>query len=259
MKNLYKFLLAFTLIISLNIFFTNAVKANTLNPMYTNRDDNQEEEEYDCPTLLSASNNKRVYLTFDDGPDPKVTPQILDILKKENVKATFFVIGENINYYGKSFARIVNEGHEIGLHSYNHELKDVYKSNKAFISQMEQSQQLIEKLTGKTVSILRFPGGTYKRMNKELYSSLNSRGFKIYDWHATVDDGMKPKTSPNKLIENAISYKGKNDDIIVLLHNRSNNSTTAEALPKLIAHYRSLGYEFSTITKDTPEYYFYCK
>lgn len=253
-------ILIFILIISFfNIYSIKNVYANNINVHSYEDDNDKNDNESECPTLLSASKEKNVYLTFDDGPDPKVTHQILDTLKQENIKATFFVIGQNINYYKKPFNRIVNEGHSIGLHSYTHELKDVYKSDESFLSEMEKSQSLIKNLTGQTVSILRFPGGTFKRLTPTLLDKLHAKNYKIYDWHATVDDGMKPRTSANKLVENAISYKGKNNDIIVLLHNRYNNSTTAEALPKLIKHYKSLGYTFKSISNDTPEYYFYCK
>lgn len=206
-----------------------------------------------------TKNKKYVYLTFDDGPDPKITPKILDVLKEENVKATFFVIGRNVTYYKKTFNRITNEGHSLGLHSYTHELKDVYKNDESFIAEMKKSQNLIKSITGKEINILRFPGGTFKRMTPELRKKLHSLNYKIYDWHSSVDDGMKPRTAPDDLVKNALSYKTKGKDIIVLLHSRPNNQTTFEALPKLIKHYKSQGYEFKTISENTPEYYFYCK
>ncbi|WP_332665180.1 polysaccharide deacetylase family protein [Clostridium sp.] len=206
-----------------------------------------------------SSPKKTIYLTFDDGPDTKTTPVILDILKKEKVPATFFVVGERLNYYPSTFKRMVNDGHKIGLHSYNHILKDVYKSDAAFISQMEKSDKLLQNKFNIKTNIIRFPGGTYKRLSPTLLSKLHKCGYKVYDWHTSVGDGMYPSTPPDKLIENAISTKTKRNNIIVLLHNRPNNKNTALALPKLIKHYKSLGYTFKVLDESTPEYYFYCK
>ncbi|MEF9952795.1 MAG: polysaccharide deacetylase family protein [Clostridium sp.] len=202
---------------------------------------------------------KTVYLTFDDGPDPKITPLILDILKKENVNATFFVVGERLNYYPSTLKRIVSEGHKVGLHSYNHILKDVYKTDEAFINQMSMCDKLLQKRFNIETKIIRFPGGTFKRLSPKLLSKIHAKGYKIYDWHTSVGDGMYPRTDPNKLVENAISTKTKPNHIIVLLHNRPNNKNTVLALPKLIKHYKSLGYNFKILDEKTPEYYFYCK
>lgn len=250
-----------TLTIIYSVLFINYNKVYAKDIYKAKNADEKEDIPYDTdsPTLVSSNKEKYVYLTFDDGPDPKTTPKILDTLKKENIKATFFVIGQNITYYKKTFNRIVSEGHALGLHSYTHDLKSVYKSDEAFLNEMQKSQDLINKLTGKEVSILRFPGGTFKRMTPELKNKLHLKNYKIYDWHTSVDDGMKPRTPSDTLVQNAISYKGNQSSIIVLLHNRPNNSTTAEALPKLIQHYKSKGYKFKTISKDTLEYYFYCK
>lgn len=211
-------------------------------------------------SFISQGNSpKNIYLTFDDGPDTKTTPLILDILKKEDVKATFFVVGERLNYYPSTFKRIVNEGHKIGLHSYNHILKDLYSSDLAFINQMQKTDKLLQNKFNVKTSIIRFPGGTFKRLSPSLLSKIHNCGYKVYDWNTSVGDGMYPSTPPDKLVENAISTKLKRNNIIVLLHNRPNNQNTVAALPKLIKHYKSLGYTFKVIDESTPEYYFYCK
>lgn len=264
---LIKFFVILAITLSTIFSFTSIITVKAFTPLNnlsyyknspeTNNDNPLEDSDGIIP--ISTTQKKYVYLTFDDGPDPKTTPQILDILKKENVKATFFVIGQNITYYKKTFNRIVNENHTLGLHSYTHDLKEVYKSDSSFINEMTKSRKLIKSLTGKDINILRFPGGTYKRMTPSLKSKLQNMNYKIYDWHSSVDDGMKPRTAPDDLVKNALSYKPKGNHIIVLLHSRPNNQTTADALPKLINYYKTNGYEFRTITTKTPEYYFYCK
>ncbi|KMT22748.1 polysaccharide deacetylase family protein [Clostridium cylindrosporum] len=258
---LHKIILILLFIIILIISSITNINASTkfLPSISTTLDEDRETDDIDSPKLVNSSKTRYVYLTFDDGPDPKITPKILDTLKSENVKATFFVIGKNVDYYKKTFKRIVSDGHTIGLHSYTHNLSEVYKSDDAFINEMKKSDKLIKSITGKTTSILRFPGGTFKRMTPSLLNKLHLNNYKIYDWHSSVDDGMYPKTSPDKLVKNALSYGTKGRDIIILLHSRPNNKTTAEALPKLIKHYKSQGYSFKTLSSNTPEYYFYCK
>ena len=99
---------------------------------------------------------KVVYLTFDDGPTPNNTPRILEILKRNNIKATFFVIGQNPDMY----KQIVNEGHAIAIHTYSHEYKQVYASVDAFFADLYKLRDLIKEKTGVDPKVTRFPGGS---------------------------------------------------------------------------------------------------
>ena len=99
---------------------------------------------------------KVVYLTFDDGPTPNNTPKILDILKKNNIKGTFFVIGQNPDMY----KRIVDEGHTIAIHTYSHEYKQVYASVDAFFADLYKLRDLIKEKTGVDPKVTRFTGGS---------------------------------------------------------------------------------------------------
>ncbi|MCI6190537.1 MAG: polysaccharide deacetylase family protein, partial [Clostridium sp.] len=103
---------------------------------------------------------KVIYLTFDDGPGGKVTKDVLDILKSENVPATFFLIGNQIKGQEDLVKRIDEEGHSIGLHSMSHEKGNLYSSDSNFLKEMLDSQKTIEEVVGRKVNILRFPFGS---------------------------------------------------------------------------------------------------
>jgi peptidoglycan-N-acetylglucosamine deacetylase len=205
----------------------------------------------------SAQNSEKVvYLTFDDGPDLKVTPEILNVLKKYDVKATFFVVGNQIKGREEILTRIIEDGHSIGLHSWTHKYQSIYEKNENFISEMNNTFNEVKKVTGVETRIIRFPGGSSKRLTASLLDKLHSENFYIYDWNVTTGDGMYPKNSPEQLYKNLLSYNPKAPFRIVLMHNRGNNINTSKVLPKIIEHYQELGYRFNIIDENTPEYYF---
>ena len=102
---------------------------------------------------------KKVYLTFDDGPSI-YTKDILDILKRYNVKATFFVTGMNSEQYGDYYQEILDDGHSLGIHTYSHVYHDIYESLEAFQEDFLKMQDYIYQLTGEKVKLYRFPGGS---------------------------------------------------------------------------------------------------
>lgn len=125
--------------------------------------------------------NKVIYLTFDDGPSYGVTENILNILKRYNVKATFFVVGSKISEKERILKRIYNEGHSIGLHSYTHYYKRIYLNLDVFVSEMVQTSNEIKRVIGIRPQIIRFPGGTYKHLNRSFLKELHDLNYKIYD------------------------------------------------------------------------------
>lgn len=204
-------------------------------------------------------NEKIIYLTFDDGPAGKVTEQILDTLKKEQVNATFFLIGNQIKGQEELVNRIHNEGHSIGLHSMSHEKSRLYGSNGNFIAEMLESQQTIEKVTGIAPTILRFPFGCNNncyKLKKGLVDLIHQNNFKIYDWNVDSTDGANSNASPSTLIKRAKSDK---ENIILLMHCGYINKNSSVALPEIIRYYKSNGYTFKKITDDTPEVFHYIK
>ena len=201
------------------------------------------------------SNKKVVYLTFDDAPGGDVTRKTLDILKDENVPATFFIIGNQIKGQEDIIIRMKDEGHSIGLHSYTHERNKLYGSCEGFINEMTQVQKALYDVTGENYYILRFPFGTNNstyKISTEMANTVHSHGFKIYDWTQDTLDGANPTSSPDTILKRAIST---NDNVVVLMHNAPANKTTAQAIRGIIKYYKSQGYTFKKITMDTPEIY----
>lgn len=200
--------------------------------------------------------SKFVYLTFDDGPTYVVTDALLDVLKKEKVKATFFIVGKEIEGKESILKRIYREGHSIGLHTYSHNLKKIYRSSDEFIDEMEKTSNKIQEITGSTSTIIRFPGGSSKRLNSLALEKLHNKGFKIYDWNVDALDGVNPNLNVSQLIRNTKKIRGNENTAIILMHCNSNNKNTVKAIPGIVKYYLHLGYEFKAITKDTPEYYY---
>ncbi|MBZ9685325.1 polysaccharide deacetylase [Clostridium estertheticum] len=199
---------------------------------------------------------KYVYLTFDDGPTHVVTAALLDILKKQNVKATFFVVGKEIEGKESILKRIYDEGHSIGLHTYSHNFKKIYRSTEDFIDEMTRTSKKIEQVVGFAPKIIRFPGGSSKRLNTFFLDSLHKNNFKVYDWNVNIYDGINPNLMPSQLTRNSKINKGNKNVAIVLMHCNFNNKNTVKALPDIIEYYKDSGYIFKVITEDTPEYYY---
>lgn len=207
-------------------------------------------------TKGTGQQGKVVYLTIDDGPNAEITPKMLDILKEYNIKATFFVIGRNIPGNETLMKRIFDEGHAIGVHSYTHDIKYIYENHDNFVNEMNETEGLIEKVIGVRVIPLRFPGGSSKHLNKELLERLHGLNYHVYDWTISAGDGMYPKNSPDLIFANATESQYLTKSAILLMHTKPDCINSCEALPKIIKFYKSSGYQFKTITDDTPEYYF---
>ncbi|HCL4438381.1 polysaccharide deacetylase [Clostridium botulinum] len=202
------------------------------------------------------SDNKEVYLTFDDGPSDKTTENILDVLKENDVKATFFIIGKYIEGREDILKRIVKEGHSLGLHTYSHNYKTIYQNNKVFIDEMLKCQNEIYKATGVKTNIIRFPGGSVKRLDEKFKKELEEEGFKIYDWNMALTDGINPKAPVGKFYKEGTKRKKPLSKVILLMHCDCLNKNTCRALPDIIEFYKDKGYEFKIIDKNTPEFVF---
>lgn len=224
---------------------------DTLSEEPTDAADNQQKTEASENTVQEA---KRVYLTFDDGPSV-YTGQILDILAANNVKATFFVIGRDEEYYDY-YKRIVDEGHTIGLHSYSHVYQDFYASKDSFAKELTDLQNLIYNVTGEKSTVFRFPGGSSNHVSQlpiETYISyLNENGIRYYDWNALSGDAVTSGLSPEQLVSNIMNDVEKNQDSIVLMHDLQTTHGTVESLQLLIDTLKSEGYEILPIDENTP-------
>ena len=227
---------------------------NTADTETTAADATEADKESATEDQTPAKDVKRVYLTFDDGPSI-YTGQILDVLAANNVKATFFVIGRDKEYY-EYYRRIVDEGHTIGMHSYSHVYQDVYSSVESFGNEIEQLNQLIYDVTGVKSSIFRFPGGSSNNVAplpiQDYIAYLNEHDINYYDWNALNGDAVTSGLTPEQLVNNIMNDVENNQDSIVLMHDLQTTHTTVESLQLLIDTLKSEEYEILPITEDTP-------
>lgn len=151
------------------------------------------------------------------------------------------------------------EGHSIGLHTYNHKFKKVYRSEDAFVDEMLQARKKVEEVINISPTAIRFPGGSSKRLTKSLLEKLHSNNLKVYDWNVDLYDGSKGNAPVYQIIKNGENLKRQYSRIIILAHCNSNNINTVKALPEIIKFYKDSGYEFAPITDDTNEYYYRLK
>lgn len=199
---------------------------------------------------------KIIYLTFDDGPSSRVTGEILDTLKKKEVKATFFVVGYKIKGREAVIKRIHDEGNGIGLHSYTHDYKKLYRNNESFIKEMEETENEVYRAAGIRTKIIRFPSGSKKHLDKNLAEELQKRGYKVFDWNACASDGINYRIPPERLYNEAIKSSKKWTKVVLLMHCDEMNKNTCEIMPRIIDYFKDNGYEFKIIDNDTPEYHF---
>ncbi len=164
---------------------------------------------------------KTMYLTFDDGPSAESTGVILDALKEHNIKATFFLVGENVERYPQIAKRIVAEGHTIGIHCYSHDYKALYESVDAYVEDFEKAKAVIYETTGVDVKLFRFPGGSINAHNKKVYQdiakTMADKGYLYYDWNASLEDAVK-KSEPKTLLANAKESTLGRKKVVMLAH-----------------------------------------
>ncbi|WP_274364342.1 polysaccharide deacetylase family protein [Paenibacillus thermotolerans] len=195
-----------------------------------------------------TSNRPTVYLTFDDGPS-KLTPKVLDILKEHDVKATFFVLGELASAREETIRRIAAEGHALGNHTYDHKYQHLYKSFDGFLRQVQATDEVLKRITGNSVRLLRAPGGTSGNFDELYFHYLREAGFSIHDWN--VDSGdSKRRGVPAKEIVGNVKRSKLGGDLVVLLHDGAGHEETVKALPEIIAFFQAKGYRFEALSEQ---------
>lgn len=220
----------------------------------TGADGSQPEEDAQVQDETTGQ-QKRVYLTFDDGPSI-YTGQILDILKANDIKATFFVIAREDESYWPYYTRILEEGHTLGMHSYTHDYNQVYASLDSFETDVNSLSQFLYDRTGEYPTIYRFPGGSSNTVcnvpMEECIAYLNEQGITYYDWNALNGDAVSSELPPEKLVENIMNSVRQNNTSIVLMHDMQSRHTTVESLQPLIDTLKDEGYEILPIDENTP-------
>ncbi|MBP2626469.1 MAG: polysaccharide deacetylase [Firmicutes bacterium] len=217
-----------------------------------------ERQERNLPTGLPATDpyygNKIIYLTFDDGPDPENTPIILDILKENSIKATFFVLGTEVLKYPDILKRIYDEGHAIGNHSYNHIYRELYQSANTYTEQLHHTDEIIKNVLSVRPHISRAPGGSAGSFTKHYWDILKTQGYIEVGWNISSGDASNAKA--DQILSNIIHQTKNNNFLwshaILLMHDGKGHTETVKALPHIITFYKEQGFDFHVINSKTP-------
>ena len=193
---------------------------------------------------------KTVYLTFDDGPSRTVTPLILDVLKQENIKATFFVLGSRVELNPDIVKREYEEGHYIANHGYSHVYSTIYNSVESIIHEYNITQQAIRNSIGVqeyNCHLFRFPGGSiggkYKDIKNAAKPVLEQNEIAYLDWNALTNDSAGAKTK-EQMVQSLIGTIENKNTVVVLMHDAGDKILTYEVLPEIIQIFRDRGYTF---------------
>lgn len=197
---------------------------------------------------------QKVYLTFDDGPS-RNTDDILDILNSYGIKGNFFVVAAEQEDMRAMYRRIVEEGHVLGMHSYSHKYNEVYASKEAFINDLSKIQSLIYEETGFMPDIYRFPGGSSNTVSKldmsVFIQVLNDRDITYYDWNVSSRDAVSPMPTKEQVVENCLTGIQNYEEVMILMHDLGDKTSTVEALPEIIERLFEMGVEIAPIDENT--------
>ncbi len=189
-----------------------------------------------------STEERVVALTFDDGPHPKTTDRILDVLAEHDAKATFFVIGKNLRLYGEATVRAVAEGHEIGNHTYSHpSLSHVEKG--ALLGELSRTEELIEDITGVAPTVFRPPAGVY---SGDVCRAATDCGLSVVLWNIDTRDWTGVSTA--EIVKNVM--KNITPGSIVLFHDYGGSEChTVAALKEILPRLSAAGYRFVTVSE----------
>lgn len=171
---------------------------------------------------------KTMYLTFDDGPSEENTQKVLAILRERNIKATFFLVGENVRQHPEVARQIVAEGHTVGIHCDNHDYGALYASVDSYVADFERARQTVYEATGVETNLFRFPGGSVNDFNKKtgkaIIREMTDRGYIYYDWNASLEDAVI-NPDPKQLIANGLSTTLGRKKVVLLAHDVVGSTT----------------------------------
>lgn len=198
------------------------------------------------------SDKKVAYLTFDDGPSEN-TREVLEILGKYDIKATFFMIAGSVtpDQY-ELIKEMIDQGHVVGIHTYSHNYKKIYASVKDYLDDFYLAYTRIYEVTGAQPVVFRFPGGSYnkymKGIRKQVMAEMERRGFTYYDWQVSAEDSVGKPTRAS-VTRNVLKDFKKYNKPIILMHDSSVNDVTVQSLESIIKTIKEAGYTFDTVDK----------
>ena len=206
----------------------------------------------------SIISDKTIYLTFDDGPS-YLTHEILDILKEENVPATFFVTSQQIDKYQNIIKREYTENHTVAIHTATHNYSYIYSSEQNYFNDLTEIRNKVFTIIGEKPRIIRLPGGSSNTISKKYSPGIMTRiteilthnDFYYYDWNIDSMDASG-RIDENQIYNNVITHL-KSGTNIILMHDSPTKMTTVGALRDIIKYGKDNGYTFAKITKKTPQ------
>lgn len=196
---------------------------------------------------------KVAFITFDDGPSKKITPQVLEVLKKYDVEATFFVLGKMVDENPDILKMIYDDGHFIGNHGYSHNIKSLYSSETTFKEELEKTESSIRNALGDKkfdCTLFRFPNGfsssIYKSQKNVCAKTLPALGYKYIDWNSLTNDSVQKLSRENSFDIFKKTSKGK-DVLVILMHDSGDLNKTYDVLEDVIKYLLEKDYEFKSL------------
>lgn len=207
------------------------------------------------PTIKPTDDTttKKVYLTFDDGPGSQ-TGEILDILKKNHVKATFFVTGKEDASSKKIYQRIVKEGHTLAMHSYSHIQDVIYDSKEAFEKDLKQINRCLYEATGVHTKFYRFPGGSSTQNTslpiQNFIDVLKKNHYLYLDWNVISPDINNANATKEQVVTGVMQGVDAYDTAVVLMYDVADKPMTVKALPSIIKQIKAKNYELLPVDES---------
>ena len=202
--------------------------------------------------------DKIVYLTFDDGPNRYSTPKVLDILKKNDVKATFFELKPAKKDFDLT-ERVLAEGHTLAMHGYKHKYDEIYVSEESYRENLDKLRDLFFQKFGVWCTLTRFPGGSSNMVSDynpgimtKLTKKLDGWGYHYFDWNVSSGDAGGAKNA-DEVFRNFKKELSGRKAAVVLMHDFYKNDKTIDALDRIIQYGKKKGYTFLPLTASTEE------
>ncbi len=183
-------------------------------------------------------------------------------MKQHNVPATYFVNGYDTVFAHRMYQRIVDEGHELGNHTFSHDYDVIYQSPEAFMDDVLKLQDFLESSTGYRPQVFRFPAGSNNRIYRhvqrenpyimiEIMQALREKGMQYFDWSSSSTDAAAVTLDTDIIIENTLKYAAGHHNAIILFHDSGSKTTTVQALPTIIRNLKARGYSFDVLSPDS--------
>ncbi|MGW6162970.1 polysaccharide deacetylase family protein [Bacillus altitudinis] len=195
--------------------------------------------------------NKTVFLTFDDGPSA-TSNQLLNVLKAHQVKATFFMLGPQIQAHQAAVKRLYQEGHQLGLHGMTHDINRFYQNSESPANEMREAQLILASVTGVYTRLVRTPYGSVPNLTYDQKVRLNQNGFIYWDWTIDSLDWRYKNSQYVPEVLNQLQMFEKNkpwEPKVILMHDQP---STTNYLDSLITQLKARGYTFAVINETMP-------